>query len=604
MRMMESTIPPARLERNDELRSDWLVLLPLALLPFVNALFPEHRTLANVLVLFVVLITWAWVATRPGVRPTAIALSVRTAQGGRIGGWELCLLGFALTVAIIYLAAGAQVQEIATNDGAYYYGVARHMALTGRFEEPILWHFLHPHDNAVHVPFDYWGCLTTLLLVPFLWAFGATPQTAFITMSLVAAASVVAFWYLVCVALPLRHGAAQLIALAVFALSPAMDVYRFQPESTPVAHLVLLLAFIAFCRARYILAVLFGFAVFLTRGDGLLLFLLIFAAVLLEERASHARRAPGLRATLLAGLICIATYTLWSYASFGTFTSPASQRLPFLPRYWQVFDYGVTHPAPGWDDLLNRFRPAYIAGRVQLGITALRNLPFTPVRDWWLIIALAPALELFRRSRRRASLIWLVSCASYLLVAWANGPGFAPFRTPHTFAPLIALVGGMGIDTLLAGLHAALKRGAPRRLPALVAGAAVVGLCFLMLADIPVLSMTAFRTIPAQAELTKLEPVVEGNAIVSNVPWYLIAYTSSPAVSLPFNGEAAIAAVLARYHVRWMVIAGNPPTWVSGPSRAVLQGILDGKRTNIGPFQLERVSIDIQPALYRVHPPP
>jgi hypothetical protein len=44
----------------------------------------------------------------------------------------------------LYLAIGFQVEEIAYNDGAYYYGVARHIALTGRFEEPIVWHFLHP----------------------------------------------------------------------------------------------------------------------------------------------------------------------------------------------------------------------------------------------------------------------------------------------------------------------------------------------------------------------------------------------------------------------------------------------------------------------------
>jgi hypothetical protein len=92
--------------------------------------------------------------------------------------------------------------------------------------------------------------MTSLILVPPLMLFGATPRTAFVTMSVVSAASVFAFWYLVCFALPLRHRATQLLALVLFALSPAMDAFRFQTESIAVAQLFIVLSLIALYRGR------------------------------------------------------------------------------------------------------------------------------------------------------------------------------------------------------------------------------------------------------------------------------------------------------------------------------------------------------------------
>jgi hypothetical protein len=199
----------------------------------------------------------------------------------------------------------ARVRDIVYNDGAYYYGVARHMAMTGRFEEPIVWHFLHPPPNLIHAPFDYWGCMTSLLLVPGLLLFGATPETAFRSMSLISAAGQLAFWYLICFALPLRHRITQLIDLALFAFSPAMVIYRFQPESVAVSQLFLLLSLIAFSRQRSALAVLCAFGLLLARSDGLILFALIFLAVLLRRAPPNAAHAAGRIRPALVGLACI-----------------------------------------------------------------------------------------------------------------------------------------------------------------------------------------------------------------------------------------------------------------------------------------------------------
>lgn len=56
--------------------------------------------------------------------------------------WRLSPLFVTILIAIHYLWAARKVQGTWDNDGCYYYGVARHMALTGRYEEPIVWNYL------------------------------------------------------------------------------------------------------------------------------------------------------------------------------------------------------------------------------------------------------------------------------------------------------------------------------------------------------------------------------------------------------------------------------------------------------------------------------
>lgn len=92
---------------------------------------------------------------------------------------------------------------------------------------------------------------------------------------------------------------------------------------------------------------------------------------------------------------------------------------------------------------------------------------------------------------------------------------------------------------------------------------------------------------------------MNGQPVASNRPWYLLAYGDSPTVSVPYNGEAAIAAVLARYRVRWLVL--SQPITGMGASRQVLQELVAGSRTHIGRLQLQRVPAPL--AVFRVVDP-
>lgn len=580
---------------NDAVRRGWLVFLPFAFVPVVGWVgsLPSTPVAA---VVPLALIAWALTIFNARSTTSGVALLARAGHPARMGAWEWSLLAFVLAVCVAYLVTGTRIRGITYNDGAYYYGVARHMAATRRFEEPIVWHFLHPPDRIVHAPFDYWGAATALLLAPSLAVFGDTPRTANLTMSVVSAGALVAFWYLVCRAMPLRYSAAQVIAVVIFALSASLDVYRFQPESITLTHLWLLLALIAFRRRRFASAILCCFAMLLTRGDAIVLSALISLAALGEEwRAGGGPR----RIARLAGIgfACVAIYALWSFVSFGTLTPPGSRAVPFLPNYWQVFDY-VGADQRTWMPFSHRFTFAYLTTQLGMALRALRTIPFAPAMDWWLALAMVPALMRFRGRPPIEPLIWLCCFGGYVLLAWVSGSGFARVRAPFVFAPLVVLAGALGIDAVLAVLDAWVQRGASPRLRALVAGAAVFALCAVFVGTLPLLrGWNKAANLPQQGELPQLDAVLGGEPVASNVPWYMISHTRSPAVSIPFNGEAAIEAVLNRYQVRWLVFY-DPH---SGQSSAVLASILSGTRTQLGQLRFERVPVEgVKAALYRI----
>ena len=80
------------------------------------------------------------------------------AHATTVGPWEIALLAVVAIIAVLYVVAAAKVTEISTNDGAYYYGVARHMSRTGRFEEPIVFHFMQPPPRIPRTPSYRWPC--------------------------------------------------------------------------------------------------------------------------------------------------------------------------------------------------------------------------------------------------------------------------------------------------------------------------------------------------------------------------------------------------------------------------------------------------------------
>jgi hypothetical protein len=414
-----------------------------------------------------------------------------------------------------------------------------------------------------------------------------------------------AFWYLVCVALPLRHWLPRLLALVLFACAPAMAEYRFQPESITVAHLFIVLALIAMARARFTLVVLCGFGLMLTRGDGIVLFGLLVLGAIIAARRSTPPAPSALRLLALAGT-CASVSVVWCFASFGTPVPPAAQTVPFLDSYGDIFTFGAAEAAKP-RNVWRRFAWEHVVHSAHVTWFSLRYTSFTPAPHWWLLLAgVAGPLLWLRHRSFFAGFIWTLCFGGLFLVAWSAHMGFYLGRTPYPFTPLVILAGALAIDEIVAVLDTAVH-AAPRWPVVLAANgalAALAALCAVFVVPLP-----PPHTVPGAkasggygSRLTPLNEILRGEPVASNVPWFVMAHTNSPTVSIPFNGEAAVAGVLTRYHIRWLVVFGAP-RWVEGESRALLKNILAGTTTTVGSLRLERVPRVNVPAVFHVlHP--
>jgi hypothetical protein len=229
----------------------------------------------------------------------------------------------------------------------------------------------------------------------------------------------------------------------------------------------------------------------------------------------------------------------------------------------------------------------------------VRSIPFAPGGGWWLALALLSPLALFRQRQRAAFSIWILGVAGYFLVVCVSGPGFAPFRTPHTFIPLVILAGALGIDGILNALDMGMERAKGSRALAIVIGAGVFAVCGVLFGTLPVLQRFPSTAATSHAaQLAGLDDLLRGEPAASNLPWYMIAYTRSPTVGIPMNGATAIESVLDRYGVRWMVIFSRVRMKSSGPAIA---RILASNSTTLGRFQLQRIPREENdPAVFRV----
>jgi hypothetical protein len=521
--------------------------------------------------------------------------AARGAARPALGAWEIALLGVVLATVVLYLNVVRSADSNFQNDSAYHFGVARHIARTGRFEEPIVWHFLSAPASTAHAPFDYWGGLTSLFLTPFLACFGATHATACAVMALVSAASVAVFWYLLCAAIPLRSPAAQALGLVTFALSPALAAYRFDTESLPLFHLLLVASLAAFARGRLVVSVALAFGLVLTRGDGVVTFGLVLAAAC----ASAARAGPGRRRELWriggASAALVGAYVAYHLLVFGSPTPPGAAAAPFLAQEIDLYRFGVGRVA-SFDFVTWR----YVASRAALVLHNLRETAFTPgAQDVWLALALVPAVVGVARRSAVHGLTALLLLAGPFLVACASHAVFAPWRTLYTFQPVVALAGALGLDELLAWLERVRLPRLPAGAGAVLGAACAFAVAYALLADLRLYTPDYQNVLRRQElELRALDPLLGGQPVASDRPWYVIANTSSPAVMIPENGGAAMEAALRRYEVRWLVLVGNY-AWMR-ESRGVLAALQRSGSVALGDLRIERVRAGAKVQVYAV----
>jgi hypothetical protein len=543
-----------------------LSLAPLVLLPLCHG-----EKLLEAAVVGAALIAYATGAGRSTLRAR------RLGRGRPFGPWEVALLGFCIFIAIVYVQIGLRAKGNFQNDSAYYFGVAKHIALTGRFEEPIVWHFLRVPPRVPTAPFDYWGGLTSVVLVPFLWLFGATHQVANTVMACISALSVLVFWDLVAVRRVVKSpplGAALLVA---FALAPSLSTFRFDTESVAPYQLLTLLILVAAARKKWALCSVLAALVYYTRPSGALLALIIWVWALYESR-----RQGALKRVAATQLVLVALTLCYGLVLFGTPLGVTRQ----AARMKSELDLYLWNGRPSIDLLHARLGSTYLLGRITQVVRTLLDI----VPGGAALLALAavagitPWIAERRLRSRQSTVIWVLGVALAFALGLASGSVFVPWRTLHPLIPLVMLAGGQSLDALLDWLWRLdvrrLWRGAAATLLLLITGS-------MLLRPVKLYGdreLAVLRT--AEVALQKLDPVLQGGTVASNIPWYVIANTRSAAVSIPRDGPVAIAAVLGKYHVEWLAIIGRYS--VRGRSAPVIYRLLERGRGRIGRFRLTR----------------
>jgi hypothetical protein len=538
---------------------------PLALLPFTRHL-PAPGSVALAVALVAVVLLQAQ-------RPPGLAAPTRQRLA-----WRAALLVGVLCVSVLYVALGARAHGNWDNDGAYYFGVAKHIATTHRFEEPLVWHFLRPPGAIVHRPFDYWGGLTSLLLVPPLMVFGATYHVAAISMAVLSSASLVLFWRLLCFEIRLREPLLEALALVVFAFTPWLPVARLDTESIVPFQVLLLSALVLYARDRLGWCVIVSFALVLDRTEGILLCTLLWVAC--AQRAASLPSYAGHRARVrlvLMGATCVGAFCAYHFVVFGVPFPPGVRAVGSLARYSDLYAYGERRGAPG---LLARLWAEPFGATVERTVTAVRAVKLVARQDFWMMLALVPGAGFFRRRPRIESVVWVLFFGGALALVMISPPAtfsVGAQRSLANLAPLAAICGAVGMDEILVRAGRVFRRHA-------VASAIVVGAALVMVSPLDVYQPDARPA--ADEDFATLSPVLSGEPVASDNPWQIVAMTGSPAVSIPENGEGAMEEVFRRYDVRWVVLGPNH-AWMH-ESKPVLDELLAGRRARIGRFSLVR----------------
>ncbi len=508
-------------------------------------------------------------------------------------------------VAVDYLAIALEMVGSRDNDAAYYFGVARFLAAHGRLEEPIVWNFLAPPAQIVHPAFDYWQGLTSLVLAIPLALFGRTHLVASVAMASLSALAVLLFTYLVTIARPLASRAGQLAAILAFAYAPAMQTFRFDTETSVVFQLALTGALVAIATERLALAAVLSFLVFLTRADGIVTVAIVwlFLALRAIPRARDLEGRPALLRLVAAMLGALGLYVGSNLARFGAPTPPGARLAPFLTSYGQLYTLDP-HRAPGTlgELLSSRLRLDALGHALTLALGALERVAFV-LAPGVLVAALALGVAVFARPRTDRSGLHRLSLTLVLvgsvLVAWASPVVFAEWRTLHGLLPAMVLAAAMSAELPSRALAHALQK----KHPALGRALFALGTAALLVPTL--LWLSAYRPAPAphadyEAELASLDPILEGANVATTSPWWVIANTESPAILLPFQGEATLARVLRLYRVDYVLFSRGDVEGFGADAWRVWEPLRSGARPAIGPYRLERVHRGPHVTLYRV----
>lgn len=516
--------------------------------------------------------------------------------------WSLGLLGLCLGLSIAVAGRAWALRYPGDNDAAYYFGVARRIVESGRFEEQLIWHGLNPSRNIAHPPFDYWSGLTSLLMLGPMAVFGATYQVGVMSIALFFVLGLVALWGTLCLTGVVRSPVLQLVGLLLSAWSPAMAHFSVDTESVPVAATLLSFALFFFASQRPVLCAASASAMVLARSDAAILACpFVVGSVAQAWRSATGRGPMWSRVLLVAAAASLPV--LWNLALHGSLAPPGSSRAIFLHSYHDI--YALEPRLYTLEELLRHHENAHFwFERALVAWKNLLEIDFVPHNELWFGLIFLAGAALGGRKRALAVLLWILlfPCTA-LISAWGYRV-FATGRTLFMMMPAVILAGLLGADQIVQRWLLPLARS-PSLLnsrstwlcavrPLATGAAALLVLPFALSLALP----------PPRGEGKKVKvrvvetfaPLILGRPVAVVKPWWTYAFSDSPVVLVPSDGETAISRVLEAHGVEYLVLDA-PCRW---KSQNVCKAISAGKKRRVGRFKLEPLRNMKGGKLYRV----
>lgn len=520
----------------------------------------------------------------------------RPRRGERLDAWAWGLLALCAGALTLNLAVGPTLAFPQDNDAAYYFGVARHIVETGRFEEPLVWHFLTKPPTLLHPPFDYWQPLTSFVLIPPMRVFGPSYRVAVTTMIVLMGVGLVLLWHLVVVLRLVRTPLVQATVLLLFAFSPALRSFGFDTESIPVLIVLFVAAVWALWARRSSLVLVLGGLMILTRSDAVFAAGALWVAALLEALRGGAGARLRLRRLGVVFVAVVTAYVAFNLTIHESPLPPGGRVAVRLGHYTELYLFDRTS-APLSRLLPQRLELPYIGERLKAAWTNLLDIDFVPARAFWWGPIFVAGLLIRDAQRRVRVVVWAISFGGSAAVSWWAPGVFASWRTLYVMLPLVLIAGALAVEALLSRAGSWVGRSrAGRR------GPAVLSVLLLLLLGVPLkeLHVRQLRqpATPLEHEaLVAFKSTLKGAPVATTRPWLTIASTDSPAVSLPQDGAGAIETVLRRYQVGYVILGGEA---CGGASKVVCENLLSGATNELGGIELEHVRTHGKFKLFRV----
>jgi hypothetical protein len=441
--------------------------------------------------------------------------------------------------------------------------------------------------------------MTSLLLLPAMWIFNGDYRAAVVTMALISGASVFGFAYLLEHGFDVRSRWIRVLAVLVFAFAPAMQEYRLDTDSTPVMHLFLIMALIALTKARYALVCLIAAAFPFVRGDGAVIAAMLVSFAL--WRSLGKRAPPGeLKRSVAICVLCVVGYVLYSYAVFGAPTPPGASTALRLRRGVDLYTYGFKPRRQLAWIWAQRMSFDYFYYRATVALETMLEIIFVSAQSAWYGTILAGAILQFRRVNASVMLIFGLFFVAPIALASAAPAVYASWRTLHVMVPVIVLAGALALDQIETLARSRLLPALPDRIGMWLMRAVSLAAALFFLSDLkPYTTRPESAILRAlQKKLVKIDQQLGGEPVLSMRPWFVIAYTRSPAVMMPVNGEEALAEVIRKYKVGWLLIEGRYT--LAGSTKDIIKALEGTKRWELDEFVLERTPNEARLPLFRV----